>query len=146
MNTSLHLLQFTLGEHLLSCDILSIKKILPMMNLEEIADVSDSVIGLINVGGQMIPVFDMASYLQISSKAYSEDTSILLTQCDHQTIGFIVDNVQDLFITDADTIQKQTIFDGQNHFYRGSILINEKPCLIVELEKLAKHVLQVHAR
>lgn len=146
MNNALHILQFSLGEHELSCDILQIKKILPMMRLEEIAKVSDSVIGLMNLGEQMIPVFDMASCLQMSCLPYSEDTSILLTEFDNQSVGFIVDSVQDLFLTQPERIQKQMIFDGHNLFYRGSILINDKPCLIIELEKLAKHVFLAHAQ
>lgn len=142
MSKTLHILQFTIGDHILGCEIQDIQKILPMMTMEAIPDGSDFIAGLINVGGQTISVFEMASCLQIKPHSYSEDTSILLTEHNGQSIGFIVDSVQDLFLKSEQDLQRQEIFDSKQSFYSGSILIHEKPCLIVKLNQLAVQVMQ----
>ncbi len=137
MKQSLRIVQFTLHDSLLACDVSQLEKILPMMTLDIVPNSLQHFHGLLNLAGTAIPVIDLASCLHIESSPYTEDTSILLTNIHNRQVGFIVDRIIDLCEIERNAIQQDEIFKGDNSPYLGSAIINDKTCLILQFEGLA---------
>jgi chemotaxis signal transduction protein len=76
---------------------------LPVEHVHEVVDLgelsavpgsADSVLGLLNLGGEIVPTFDLASILQIEHDEHPR--RLLITQCDGQRAAFAVDEVLDV--------------------------------------------------
>jgi chemotaxis signal transduction protein len=76
---------------------------LPVRYVHEVVDLgelsavpgsADSVLGLLNLNGEIVPVFDLASILQIERDA--QPRRLLITQCDSQRAAFAIDEVLDV--------------------------------------------------
>ena len=76
---------------------------LPVQYVHEVVDLgelsavpgsADSVLGLLNLGGEIVPAFDLASILQIERDAHPR--RLLIVQCEGQRAAFAVDEVLDV--------------------------------------------------
>ena len=76
---------------------------LPVANVHEVLDLgelstipgsADCVLGLLNLNGEIVPAFDLASILQIERDDHPR--RLLITQCDGQRAAFAVDEVLDV--------------------------------------------------
>ncbi len=137
MKQPLRIVQFTVRDSLLGCDVSQLDKILPMMSLDTVPNSLQHFHGLLNLAGTAIPIIDLASCLHIEPSPYTEDTSILLTNINNRQVGFIVDRIIDLCEIERKSIQQDDIFKGNNSPYLGSIIINDKTCLLLQFAWLA---------
>ncbi len=76
---------------------------LPVANVHEVLDLgelstvpgsADCVLGLLNLGGEIVPAFDLASILRIERDDHPR--RLLVTQCDGRRAAFAVDEVLDV--------------------------------------------------
>ena len=140
MKDSVKILQFTVRDVFLGCDITELEQILPMMTLEHVPNAPHHLQGMMNLYGMLIPVFDLASYLQLPLQSYDLDTSILLTKSDNKPVGFIVDHVIEMFTVKKNKIQQGDLFKEKKSPYVGNVVIQNKPCLILEFAYIIKDV------
>src|SRR3990167_2488124 len=132
MKNSMQILQFTLHDACLGCDVTDVEQILPMMTLEIIPNAPPYLQGMMNLNGTLIPVFNLARYLNLQQLPYNLDTGILLAKTDGKPVGFIVDRVIDLFHVEKNTIQQDDLFKEKKSPYLGNVVIDNKPCLILQ--------------
>src|SRR3990167_3012334 len=125
MKNSMQILQFTLHDACLGCDVTELEQILPMMTLEIIPNAPPYLQGMMNLNGTLIPIFNLASYLKLKPLSYDLDTSILLAKTDGKPVGFIVDRVIDLFHVERNAIQQDGLFKEKKSPYLGNIVIDD---------------------
>lgn len=140
MKNSIQILQFKIQDACLGCDVTELEQILPMMTLELIPNSPPHLQGMMNLNGTLIPVFDLASYLNLQHLSYNLDTSILLAKTDDKPVGFIVDRVVDLFHVEKNTIQQDDLFKEKKSYYLGNVVIDNKPCLILQFLQIIKGI------
>ncbi len=132
----MQILQFTLHDACLGCDVTELEQILPMMTLEIIPNAPPYLQGMMNLNGTLIPIFNLASYLNLQRLPYNLDTSILLAKTDGKPVGFMVDRVIDLFHVERNAIQQDALFKEIKSPYLGNVVINDKPCLILQFQRI----------
>ena len=64
-------------------------KVLPMLELQEVPDAPMHVVGLMNLGGEVVPVVDLCRLLNRETFDYCIDTPILLCECRGRRCGLV---------------------------------------------------------
>lgn len=68
-------------------------KVLALMALQEVPSSPAYFVGLLNFGGDAVPVIDLGRYLQRPPFAWHADTPVVLCEANGQRCGFVVENV-----------------------------------------------------
>ncbi|WP_077036126.1 chemotaxis protein CheW [Pelomonas sp. KK5] len=70
-----------------------VTRVLPIMALQELPQAPPWVLGLLNLGGEILPVLDLALWLQRPAHAYDLDTPVLLCSDGRRSAGLLVQRV-----------------------------------------------------
>jgi purine-binding chemotaxis protein CheW len=92
-----NLLAFRLDQQMYALPVEPIVQIIPMVTITPLPQVSDTVEGVINVRGGVVPVVNMRRHLKLPYVAPKLHTPILLTHMGEWTVGLIVDEVVDVY-------------------------------------------------
>jgi purine-binding chemotaxis protein CheW len=92
----LQLVGFKLGKEEFAVDILNVNEILKMMEVTVVPNSPDCVEGIVNIRGRIIPVIDTRLKLNMPKKEYDNDTRIMVVEKNEKTVGFIVDEVNEV--------------------------------------------------
>ncbi len=101
----LQLVSFTVGEELFAVDILSVQEINRMMALTKVPQSPDGIEGVINLRGRIIPVLDLRVQFGITPSELNEHSRIIVVEVQGNTIGFIVDSVQQVILIERNIIE-----------------------------------------
>jgi chemotaxis signal transduction protein len=71
-----------------------VHEVVDLGELSAVPGSADCVLGLLNLNGEIVPAFDLASILQIERD--EDPRRLLITQCDSQRAAFAVDEVLDV--------------------------------------------------
>ncbi len=93
--TTLRLLLFRCGGQVLAVEAGAVREILPASPATRIPGAPESVLGLINVRGTLVPVVDTAGAVGLEAASRSEG-SVVLVERRGRTVGLAVDEVIDL--------------------------------------------------
>lgn len=88
------LLAVRVEDHLLGFRLAEITRLVSLPRLQVVPEAPDELLGLMNLGGEPVPVVDLGVRLGIPRRAaYDLDTPILLTEARVGGIGLVVDEV-----------------------------------------------------
>ncbi len=94
--TQHNFVSFRLGAQTYAFPIEPIIQIVEMVTITPIPQVNHTVKGVINVRGAAVPVISLRQYMGLPEISLKLHTPIILLQIDAQTVGVIVDEVQDV--------------------------------------------------
>ena len=92
----LQLVGFRLGKEDFGVDILNVNEILKMLEVTVVPNSPDCIEGIVNIRGKIIPVIDTRLKLNMPKKEYDQDTRIIVVEMTDRTVGFIVDEVNEV--------------------------------------------------
>lgn len=92
----LQLVGFRLGKEEFAVDILNVNEILKMMEVTVVPNSADCIEGIVNIRGRIIPVIDTRLKLNMQKKEYDNETRIMVVEMEEKTVGFIVDQVNEV--------------------------------------------------
>jgi len=100
-------LLFRLGEELFGVDVCTLKEVDTLLDrdLTFIPDSPQSLRGLMNLRGVIVPVLDTRILLGLSSFEDTAESRILVVDMDWRLVGFVVDEVTDLRAIEREEIQ-----------------------------------------
>lgn len=93
------LVVFSLGDEAYALPIGSVHEIILWTEPRHVASKDPSVRGVISLRGRIIPVFDLATRLGVTSE-HPESAKILIVACGEDMAGVVVDDVEDVFTVD----------------------------------------------
>ena len=95
---SLALLTFQVADQLYGLPISNVIRIIEMVTITRLPDISDLIQGIINLHGKAVPVMDLRRRFGLSSQAYGPHTPIILADIgvDNRILGLIVDEVDQI--------------------------------------------------
>ncbi|MBI9101860.1 MAG: purine-binding chemotaxis protein CheW [Spirochaetales bacterium] len=99
MDVSNQYVIFSVGNEEYGIPILSVQEIITMPNLTRIPGVPEYIPGIINLRGNIIPIYVLRSKFNLTLNDLGENTIVIIVQIggDHgKTVGFIVDSVSDV--------------------------------------------------
>ncbi len=107
-------LTFILGRESYGIGILRVKEIIGMMSVTSIPRTPESVKGVINLRGKVIPVVDLRLKFDMESKSYTERICIIVVEIDTMDstvlIGIVVDAVSEVLNIQGSEIEETPTF------------------------------------
>jgi len=134
----LQLVSFTVGKELFAVDILRVQEINRMLELTKVPQSPESIEGVINLRGRIIPVLDLRVQFGLESSSLDEQTRIVVVEVQGDTIGFIVDSVHEVLRIDKSIIeptpQMNTSIDES--YVAGVAKLEEDLLILLDLDYL----------
>ena len=134
----LQLVTFTVGEEQFAVDILRVQEINRMLDLTQVPQSPPGVEGIINLRGRIIPVMSLRKRFGLEFIEQSDQTRIVVVDVEGQTLGFIVDSVQEVLRIDSSIVENTPpISSGVDASYvSGVARLNESLLILLDLHKL----------
>src|SRR6185503_16973181 len=95
-SSPLSVLTFRLGGQVYGLPITAVAQIIEMVTLTHLPQLPFAVQGVINLRGKIVPVLDLRTRFGLPFKSYQLHTPIILTHLNGQTLGLVVDWVEEV--------------------------------------------------
>lgn len=118
---------FTLGKEKFALETRLVHGIEKMMSITKVPRAPYYIKGLVNLRGNIVPIVDLKSYLNM--EYIKDEENIIIVEINEERIGLMVDNVYEVVEITNDMIEK--VNDGAS-FAKG--VINFKDYIVTLLE------------
>lgn len=102
-------LSFTLGEDTFAVDIHRVREVFDLIRITKVPRTPDTMLGVINLRGSVIPVMDMRLKFGIPPTEKTINTCIVILEAimegEEVVVGALVDSVQEVFELEANQIE-----------------------------------------
>ena len=131
-------LTFFVDEEQYGIDISKIKEIIAPINITHIPKTPDFVKGVINLRGSIIPVVDIRLKFGMDEQEMDMDTAIIIYEVDKASIGFIVDQVEDVLTLEKSHISDAPRFGSSidTSFIENVTEVGKDVVMLLNLEKI----------
>jgi len=147
LNTANRYLTFFVENEQYGVDISRIKEIIAPINITHIPKTPDFVKGVINLRGSVIPVVDVRLKFGMQEREMDMETAIIIYEVNKVSIGFIVDNVEDVLSIDAKNISESPRFGRSidTSFIENVAEVDNDVIMLLNLEKIfeAEELLEI---
>lgn len=102
------LVSFRIGEEEFGVDVLMVQEIIRLPVITAIPNSPESILGMINLRGRIIPVVDLRRRLKIRGSAPPGDdrkTRVMIVEINTRVTGFVVDSVSEVMKAPASEIE-----------------------------------------
>src|ERR1700744_1097392 len=99
------LVVFTLGAEHYALPIQAVNEIIRYAEPRSVASRTEWVRGVISLRGRIVPVYDVATRLGLTS-ALTEQSKIVIVEAGAETAGVIVDSVEEVLTVSADQLEE----------------------------------------
>ncbi|HON41793.1 MAG TPA: chemotaxis protein CheW [Bacillota bacterium] len=132
----MQLVVFELGDESYGVDISRVQDINRMQEITEIPHAPESVVGVINLRGRVIPVIDLRKRFGLPEAPHTKDTRIVVVHLDDNLIGVIVDAVSQVLRIPADIVEPPSpVLAGvDSRYLRGIAKLDEKLVILLDLD------------
>ncbi|MFZ2853899.1 MAG: chemotaxis protein CheW [Rhodocyclaceae bacterium] len=130
---------FTLNGESFAMDILQIREIIEFGHLTEVPMTPETVRGVINLRGAVVPVIDLSARFDRGQTAVGRRTCIVILEIDDgealQTVGIVVDGVTEVLEIAAADIEPPPAFGARmrTDFIAGMARLGERFVIILDL-------------
>ncbi len=130
--SQIHLLYLSTKQHRFCLPVVEVERLLLLMEIQEIPQASDYLVGLMNLHGKAVPVIDLALRFGIQHKDdYTVQTPVILVSCNHQKCALIIDNIEGVDIVSSQNIRAQNLFKGEENLVKASVITKSKTALLL---------------
>ncbi|MEA3374366.1 MAG: chemotaxis protein CheW [Campylobacterota bacterium] len=138
LTTANRYLTFFVEDEQYGIDISKIKEIIAAMHITHIPKTPDFVKGVINLRGSIIPVVDIRLKFGMPEREIDMNTAIIIYEVDKVSIGFIVDQVEDVLSLDKEHISEAPHFGSSidTSFIENVAEVDNDVIMLLNLEKI----------
>lgn len=135
MNKPDRLIVFELEDQRYALYLHAVHRIIRIVDITPLPEVSDFILGLINIRGQIVPVFDVRKRFDLPVRDTNLNDRIIIAQTKKRTVALVADRVQGVIeLTEGQQIPSQMITPGMELF-AGVIKLEDGMILIHDLER-----------
>lgn len=132
----IHVLHFNCVDVLFCIDVQYIKLIILLPQLTKVPNAGKSVIGIMNLAGESIPVIDLAIALHLNKKNhYSVNNPIIICEYENQLLGLLVNDIIGLGQFDKSRAIS-TNEKKEASYYTSNVLYQNAFSFLLDLKKL----------
>lgn len=99
-------IKVNIGDENFGIDIKFVENIVRMQHITRVPKSPDYIKGVINLRGDVIPVYSLRLRMGIEEIEYSKSSRIIIIKFEGESIGFIVDSVDRVIELSQDSIEK----------------------------------------
>jgi purine-binding chemotaxis protein CheW len=144
-------LTFSLGREIYGVDILRVKEIRGWSPVTRIPQSPDSLLGVLNLRGAIVPIIDLRVRFALASAEFNAMTVIIVlslqTSQGQRECGVVVDNVKDVVDIALESIRPVPSMNGNDasEFIEGITTIDEQMLILLNPDELVARDLSPHA-
>ncbi|MGL1890103.1 MAG: chemotaxis protein CheW [Spirochaetaceae bacterium] len=115
MDISNQYVVFSIADEEYGVPILSVQEIISLPNLTRVPGVPEYISGLINLRGNIIPLYVLRSRFHLEEKELNDNSIVIIAQTGNdnlKTIGFIVDSVSDVLSITKENLSETPEFSS----------------------------------
>lgn len=128
---------FKLGSEFYGIDIFKVKEIIRFTEITSVPSVPNSVEGIINLRGNVIPVLDLKKAFQLEDIRVTEDSKIIIVELSGHIVGLIVDGVEEVIRLNSDSIEIPPALTGAMAKYvKGVGKLEDRLLILLNLDQL----------
>lgn len=130
-------LTFTLGGELYGVNIMMVQEIIGIPHLTRLPRTAEHVLGVMNLRGMVVPVFDLRHKLSLPVKE-DDDPVVVVVRVGEKTMGAVVDGVNDVLELNPDDIQHSSATSNQlnGDYLLGLTSNGDDMVILMDLDKL----------
>ena len=129
---------FNLNNESFGLEITQVDQIVPPSEIFKVPNTPDFVEGLINLRGKVYTIFNLRKKFNLPAKELDESTKIIIVKQDSVSVGFIVDEVNEIITFEESDIENtpQAITGLDRKFLSGIAKKDSKLVLILDLNQV----------
>ena len=131
-------LTFVLDDEEYGIEILKVREIIGVMSITPVPQSSPQLKGVINLRGQIIPVFDLRLIFGMAEKEHNSETCIIIVDVNGNLVGIIVDTVSEVMNVKAEEVETGSDLEKKvkAQFILGISKVGGKIRILIEIEKV----------
>ncbi|HKS80365.1 MAG TPA: chemotaxis protein CheW [Candidatus Acidoferrales bacterium] len=140
-STLLQLVGFRLGGEEYCLNILQVQEIIRMQGLTHVPNAPESIEGVINLRGKVIPVFGLRKRFGTPPQSQSKDARIVIVDLKDEVLGFEVDSVTEVLRIPAEAVVPAPRLSVRNNEYISGVgKLGGRLLLLLDLNRLMDDV------
>lgn len=130
-----NMIVFTLDEPRYAIYLSAVERVVQSVEITPLPNVSEIVLGVINVQGQIVPVLDIRKRLNLPQRNLSINDQFILAKTTSRLVALCVDSVNNVHeIADEELVTAEKIPYG-SEYIRGVVKLENKLVLICDLDQ-----------
>lgn len=135
-------LTFKLAEEIFALDVAKVREILEITTITKVPQTPDSMRGVINLRGSVVPVIDMRLKFGMSETEQTVNTCIIVVEVnmdgDSTVLGALADSVQEVVEMEPDTIETAPHIGTKMNtdFIKGMGKVDSRFVMILDIDKV----------
>ncbi len=135
---SRQLLVFKLNGDSYGVEITNVDSIVPMKEIVKVPNTPDYIQGLMSLRGKVYTIFNLRKKFSLPDQEFDENTKIVIVDVNSVTVGFIVDEVNEITHIEEEDIENtpQSLEKLGRKYMSGIAKVSEKIIMILDLSHL----------
>ncbi|MBS4024786.1 MAG: purine-binding chemotaxis protein CheW [Clostridia bacterium] len=135
MEEELQLVAFTIDHEEFAVDILQVQEIEKIIHITRVPRSPNSLEGVINLRGEVIPVINLRKRLKLPLKANEDNNKIVIVKVNDLTVGIIVDGVSEVVRLKKDMIESSPglVENIEVNYIKGVGKLGERLLILLDL-------------
>jgi purine-binding chemotaxis protein CheW len=135
MNRLSRLVNFNLDDGKFALFLSAVMRIIRVVEITSLPKAPEIVLGVINMHGQVIPVFDIRKRFRLPQREIQLDDQLIIAHTSQRTVALLVDSVSDVIeISEEKIIVGENIIPGLE-YVEGVVKTEDGMILIHDLEQ-----------
>lgn len=132
------LVVFSLADESYGVDIGKVSGIERMQEITRIPRTADSIEGVINLRGRVIPIVDLRKVFCLPLSEETKDTRIVVVDISGRLIGCMVDAVTEVFRIPADSVEppSSVLSGSESNYLLGIAKLENRMIILLDLDKV----------
>jgi purine-binding chemotaxis protein CheW len=133
----LQLVGFKIGQEEFGINILAVHEIIKVIDITTVPNASDYIAGVINLRGRIIPIVHLRKRLHMPVIETDKNTRIIVVEIKEKTIGFVVDEVQEVLRISTDITEKppELVAGLDSEYITAVAKLEDRLLILLDLEK-----------
>ncbi len=129
---------FRLADEVYGINVLQVQEVLRMTNVAPVPGAPHYVLGIINLRGNVVTVLDTRELFGLPATEVSEQTRIMIVECNKVTVGLLVDSVAEVVNIEASAIDAPPSVGKESNarYIQGVYSEGEDILILVDLDRL----------
>ena len=130
---------FKLGAEIFGLDINKVKEIIVYQDTTQLPGTMEQIEGVINLRGNIIPIYDLRKKFGFPEVEYSRSTRIIVVEVHDSTVGIIVDGVSEVLMISGKIIEKPSSIvtsEVDGNYITGIAKMDQHMVIILNLNKV----------
>lgn len=141
---ALQLVCFMFADEEYAVDIISVQEVIHAQRITAVPQMPEFTLGVINIRGNIIPVFDLRRKFGLREKTFDGDTKMIVVNVKGAQICFVVDAILDNVKLQVSSIAPPPLVKMKikRECIRGIGKFEDRMIIILDLEKLNESILE----